>query len=104
MKQEIQSSHMLPCHRHMVIATTFSVHFFALLHPGLPRGEGLQAYFKANCGSSNDASKVKVGEHLHTDAVSENVTMQKWLSIYDMGPHLLCRNKEPFQATLWCVP
>ena len=32
MKQRIQSSHIPPCHRHMVIATILSVHCFALLH------------------------------------------------------------------------
>ena len=31
-KQRIQSSHIPPCHRHMVIATTLSVHCSALLY------------------------------------------------------------------------
>ena len=32
LKQWIQSSHIPPCHRHMVITTILSVHCFALLH------------------------------------------------------------------------
>ena len=32
MKQRTQSAHIPPCHRHMVIATTLSVHCFAIAH------------------------------------------------------------------------
>ena len=32
MKQQILGSHIPPCHKHMVIATTLSVHCVALLH------------------------------------------------------------------------
>ena len=35
-KQRTQSSHIPPCHRHMVIVTTLSVHCFALLHHSAP--------------------------------------------------------------------
>ena len=40
-KQRIQSSHIPPCHRHMVIATNFSS-LFDLLHCSAPQRQSVQ--------------------------------------------------------------